>query len=362
MILFRAINKLDLDNYNSNNNIYCSLYNSYNKKTSKNSRYMYDYYIACLLKERKNALDCMVGHVSGSRLINNVSPWISLTSDIDFAMSEYAIVQAGNYNFSYNRKNIIIVDIPDSKILSSNEDVKLLRKSLNDDFVIDLRNNNLSRLFNNSILAEKYNEDLPGYILADDMNRLYGTKTRINTFSNYATGANELLAFKQIRKEYIKNIINPLNQDIIYSTNIKDINLINDIIKNDYKLNSEFFSELYPNNNLTDYLFNNYESVKGNNLVEKYNNLKVKKLKMLKRIIAKINNDLNTTLNVSRLVDDNILVVNYDDIIKLSDRAINDVILIEKNGKIYNYDNDTNSYLSSNDSIDSKEIKKIRKI
>ena len=83
---------------------------------------------------------------------------------------------------------------------------------------------------------------------------------------------------------------------------------------------------------------------------------------MLKRIILKINNDLNTTLNISRLIDDNILVVNYDDIINFSDKAINDIILIEKNGKIYNYDNDTDSYLSSNDFIDKEELKKIRKI
>ena len=79
---------------------------------------------------------------------------------------------------------------------------------------------------------------------------------------------------------------------------------------------------------------------------------------MLKQIISEINNNLNTNLNISRLIDDEVLVLNYNEIKNYSKKQLNDVIVIEKDGKIYNYSNETNNYISNNDSIEKKELVK----
>lgn len=364
MILFRAINKYDLENYKSGDDIHCTLYNSFNNKEMKRSRNVDEYYRLCLEKNRGCALDCIVGHVSGKRLSVNVSPWISTTTLLDFTLREYAIPQAGDYNHFKERKPVILIDFPDEKVLSTNEEISKIRSSITfDNFAIDLRNNNLNLLYNNAIYSEKYNEDMPGYDVCADCNRiLNGKVTNVNGFSNFATATNEVLIFSKIKREDIRLIIYPLLQDILYSCGIDEhsIDLITLLESYTYNKVDILFSELYPSSivstNLTDYLIRYYSEIPGDSIESKYRYLKKLKLELLKKVAEDINSNFGTKLEPTRVIDDNVFVSSYQNINQFSKKQTNDILIIEKDGMLYSYDNGTRTYISDEDDTISKSM------
>lgn len=366
MILYRAINIDDINNLNNNNNIYSSIINSYIKSKEKEIRKnIYNYYNACIKGSKSCALDTIIGHISGKRISAKISPWISTTTDFDIAAQEYAIPQSGTHNYSKDRKPIILIDYPDDKILSTKEEVFKLRNNIieTNDFSIDLRNDNLNELFvNEAIMAEKYNEQLPGYDVVAYLNRtLLNYKTVVIGFSKYAKAAKEILIYAQIKKDYIKAILDKELVEITYSCNIDKEFIINNYKElNDYlkKLDNEFLG-----NNLIDYLKQNYNTIRGNNIEEKYEYLKQIKKTVLSKIIESLNKKYNTNYKVIRLLDDKILVKCYDNIIDLNTSLKNDLILIEKNNKIYEHNFKKHGfYNEDNDElITSKEIVKMIK-
>lgn len=367
MILYRAINIDDINNLKNGNNIYSSIINSYLLSQEKEIRKnVYRYYNLCIKGSRQYALDTITGHVSGQRIGAKISPWISVTSDFEMASSEYSVPQSGKYNYYKLRKPVILLNIPDDKILSEEKEVFNLRNRNDvDDFVVDLRSNNLSKLFENeAIMAEKYNMDMPGYDVVAELNRLLlDYKTKVSGFSNFSTATNELLIFSQIKKEYIKAIMSPELVDVLYSCNI-NIEEYYDFITNNYRelnIYLKILKDEFIGKNLTDYLVLNYDNIDGNNIEEKYQTLKEIKLKVLSSIVNSINKKYNTNFKVSRLLDDNVLVKRYENISDLSLTSRYDLVLIEKDNKIYEHSfNKCGFYNKENDeSITSGEILKI---
>ena len=138
MLIFRAVNKDDMNNYNKGNNINCTLANSYYKIQNKNTltnedkklkKYYGLYFNLCLLGNREFALDTVTGHLNGEKLRKKTSPWISTASSFDIAAEEYSVPQAGRYNFSRERKPIIVIDMPDFLIKSDAEEIKSYQSS-----------------------------------------------------------------------------------------------------------------------------------------------------------------------------------------------------------------------------------------
>lgn len=369
MILYRAINIDDINNLKNGNNIYSSIINSYLLSKEKEIRKnVYSYYNLCIEGNRQYALDTITGHVSGQRIGAKISPWISVTSDFEMASSEYSVPQSGKYNYYKYRKPVILLNIPDDKILSEEKEVFNLRcRNDIDDFAIDLRSNNLNKLFESEvIMAEKYNTGMPGYDVVAELNRLLlDYKTKVSGFSNFSTATNELLVFSQIKKEYIKAIMSPELVDVLYSCNI-NIEEYYDFIKNNYRelnIYLKLLKDEFIGKNLTDYLVSNYNNIDGNNIEEKYQTLKIIKLKILSSIVDSINKKYNTNFKVSRLLDDNILVKCYENISDLSLTSRYDLVLIEKDNKIYEHNFKKRGFYNeeNDDLIESGEIFKIIK-
>ena len=110
MLLYRAINNSDKNNLDNNNSIYCSLVNSYfslkklntsgktyyEKRKIKERKFKIVHYVnACILGDKGNALDIILGHVCGQNIRSNTSPWISVSSDFHFVAEEYSVPQSG---------------------------------------------------------------------------------------------------------------------------------------------------------------------------------------------------------------------------------------------------------------------------
>ena len=381
MLVFRAINKIDLEKYNSNTDIESTMVTTFlevlnDKKTTK-TRKEKDILLRgrLLFKDKRaNALDAIIGHISGFKLKSKKSPWISVSSDLAYVESEYAIPQAGKYNYQHERKPIIVINVDENKVYDTVEKVRSLRNnSTENDIVIDLRNGKLSEYFDSdAIMCEKLNMDLPNYDIVYDINKNLKYKTKVDGFSNFATDASELLIYGLIDRKSIEFVLYPLLQDILYSCNKTVNNNTKNYIKDFYKyLDSlynemnELYAELYPSIyegvNLTDYLINNYNSIPGNTIEEKYTNLKNKKLELLKQICIKLNQRFNLDLKPTRLVDDKIYV--SSNISNISVKVLNDLILIEDNGILYSFDTSTGKYSNITSSIsfkrDKKKIKRI---
>ena len=366
MILYRALNKDDMRRYYTNDHIFCTLFNATTldnngKKISKN---LTKYYNLCLCDKRKYALDSIVGHISGKRLGVNISPWVSTSTNFDFVACEYAVPQSGNYNFQHERKPILVIEYDDDKIYSDSDSIYSLRDTKDYDFAIDLRNGKLNEYYDNgAVSSEKYNKDMPGYDVIADINKeLNVTKTSVTGFSNYATAANEIILFGAIDKTYNKFLIYPIIQDIMYSCNIdinyiiKNIDKINEILKDLYPM----YKVLYPNGkngvNLTDLLVEKYEKLKGETIEEKYVMLKNYKADILSKIVKELNDVLHSNFTVNRLVDDKIIVSSYDNLNMLSEKQRYDLIIIEKDGKLYSYSCDNSKYSSEEETITRKDV------
>lgn len=352
--LFRALSNYDQQNYKETGEIKCLLFKPTTSKPRLEKKR--EYYKLCIKGNGEYSLDTIVGHVQGRKLEVETSCWISTTSNFDLACSEYAIPQSGNYNHFENRKNVIRLEVERTKILSDNEEIKKLRnQAIPDGIFIDLRERRLNSYYNNSILSETFNPNMPGYNCIKDLNReIFNATTRVDGFSNYATASKEVLAYKEIKKELIKSIYFPLQQDIIYasSTTIDiDINLLEYASLKLSAKQKEIFNLLYPNitigTNLTDILFQNYKLIEGTNIYEKYETLKRKKIEILSSLVSIINDKFREYgLNVKRVVDDEVLVYSLDRPYQLSKSSINDVIIVESSGELYKYNHIDKAYVS----------------
>ena len=362
--LFRALSSYDEENYNTKGEIKSLLFKPVTSK--KRLEKKQEYYNLCIEGNGEYALDTVVGHVQGRKLQVETSCWISTTSNFDLACSEYAIPQSGNYNHFDNRKNVVRIEVEKSKILSDNEKIKELRNTnMPDEVFIDLRDGKLNSYYNNSILSETFNPDMPGYDWFKDATKyVFGTKTSVDGFSNYATASKEVLAYKEIKSELIKSLYVPLQQDILYGSNtIMDLDI--EWLEYAYqKLPSEqkeFFKLLYPTittgANLTDILLQNYKLIEGMNIYEKYETLKKQKIEMLS-ILTNIINDKSreSKLNIQRVVDNGILVYSLDMPYELSKSSINDVIIIQLAGELYKYNHKDKAYVNEQGKVLKKEI------
>lgn len=360
MFLFRAMSDKDIENYYNSKNIFCTLANSFFDIDNRDKNEQNKIRLCCsqyFNDTRENALNGMIGHVSGAKFKCDRSPWISTSSDFRFVACEYAVPQAGKYNWFNKRRPIVLIDYDDDKIYDENAKIFKLRKENNKDFAVDLRDNKLKELYDLDIIE---NETTFGYTWTN------GTvlKNKIDGINNFATGAKEILIFGEIKRNDIKLVIYPVLQDILYSCNI-DINSNYDfIMKNGKKINkiisdmindNSFFKLLYPDLKtgipLTDILEENYSKISGNDIESKYMKLKELKYKELSLLVANINKKLHTNWVVNDLVDNKIIVCNYTNIKKYTDRQLNDIILIERNNDVYRYSHDEKAYVSENSGV-----------
>ena len=362
--LFRALSSYDEENYNTKGEIKSLLFKPVTSK--KRLEKKQEYYNLCIEGNGEYALDTVVGHVQGRKLQVETSCWISTTSNFGLACSEYAIPQSGNYNHFDNRKNVVRIEVEKSKILSDNEKIKELRNTnMPDEVFIDLRDGKLNSYYNDSLVSETFNLNMPGYDWIKDFNRrFFGTKTSVDGFSNYATASKEVLAYKEIKSELIKSLYVPLQQDILYGSNAIldiDINLLETVYKQLTQKQKEFFKLLYPTittgANLTDILLQNYKLIEGMNIYEKYEILKKQKIEMLS-ILTNIINDKSreSKLNIQRVVDNGILVYSLDMPYELSKSSINDVIIIQLAGELYKYNHNDKAYVNEQGKVLKKEI------
>lgn len=376
MLLFRAINTNDYDNLINNKDIECSLIRTNDLNLRRSGK---TYYNLCIKGKREYALDVAVGHVAGKRLNAGLSPWISTTKDFDFVCSEYAVPQAGAFNELDIRKPVIIIE--KNNILSDVEEIKRLRKNIKkEDIIIDVSNGNLNKFYKKAFMSEAYNSNMPGY----DKKKVERFKHNPDAFnikgiSNCSFYAKEVLFFKQIKRKDIKGIIYPMLQDILYGCNFDIENnsefLINNIdkiyillnnIENIFnKENKDFLKFIYPDykngNNLTDYLYNNYKNIDGNNIYIKYDNLKKHKREILKIIITVFNKMFNCNLELNRIIDDELLVLDLENPIRISDKQIYDLLIVQENNKLYKYNPSKKKYMCSQDTIDRNKIKNKQK-
>lgn len=376
MLLYRAVNIEDIKNLENKEDIKCSLIRTYQKKSRISSGIYYD---LCIKKERQYALDVIAGHIAGNRLRVGLSPWISTSKDFSFVCSEYAIPQAGAYNEAGVRKPIILIEQKD--ILTTIDQVKPLREEkIKEDIIIDLSNNNLNNLYGQALMSEAYNKKMPGYNWIKDFNyELNPNAINVNGLSNYASYAKEVLFFKQIRNNNIKLIIYPILQDILYGCNIdikeiyefleKNVNNIYkffNVVENIYcKEDKELFKYLYPNNkignNLTDYLYNNYNSINGNDIYEKYDHIKNRKRDILRILIQNFNDLFNSNFKLGKILDDEILVIDLENLNKITEKQINDLLIVKSGNILYKYDSKEKKYIFENKQIAKSNIRKLIK-
>ena len=357
MILYRALNEMDIKNLKEYKFVYCTMYNHRiqlkNKQDwDKSDNEWYSDYTK-IDEKTKNALDTVIGHVQGKKLGNDTSPWISTSTNLDYVITEYAVPQAGNYNTQNMRKPIALIDFDDNLVLDTVEKISSIRNSEEDfKYAIDLRKGKLNEYVDNSAVnPASTNPELSSYNAAYTANRKKNKKP-VKGFAGYATTASEVLVNKVIGSDDIVLIIPPIVQDIIYGCNykIKDIeeckvlcNLIKELY---YELskNNPFLQVLYPTYdegiNLTDYLYNYYDNIKGSTIEEKYHTLKREKIIILSYISKVLN------MNFTRLVDEKVLALSSTKTDYIKDTRIYDVVLIEKAGSLYRYNHKTKQYVN----------------
>ena len=364
MNVYRAVNEDDINNLIKHDYICSSLWDSYLKSKERNKQIRKNvciYYNLCFNGNRKYALDTVIGHISGKKIDARISPWVSVSNNFNLVASEYSIPQAGKYNYSRNRKSIAIIDIPDDFRIDDKDKLLGMRESKEISLVLDLRDGNLSKFFDcNAIMAEKYNEDMPGYNVLTEINDY---KTNVNGFSNFAKSVSEMLVFAGINKKFIKAILSPSVVDIVYSCGITDIDFI---IEHNKEIESliNCLNTFYIGNNLVDILYDNYYNIIGNNIEDKYKNLLEEKKEELNFIVKLINEKYNKEFEVSRLLDSRVVVKSYNDLTNLDDSLKNDLVLIERDSHLYRYMYENKGYYNdTNKSIIKQEkvIKLIKK-
>lgn len=376
MLLYRAINLNDLNDLKNNQDIKCSLIRTHEQKSRKSHQTYFD---LCIKGRREFALDILAGHVAGGRLRVGLSSWISTTKDFSFACSEYAIPQAGAYNEAGMRKPIIIIEKDD--ILHEIEDVKSLRQNtVKEDIVIDVSNGNLNKFYGKAFMSEAFNEKMPGYKQKKLINyELNPNGYNVRGLSNYAFHAQEVVFFKQIRNKDVKCIIYPMLQDILYGCRIdmdrsykfliEHIDEMNAFLSNIENICSgidkTFLKILYPTykegNNLTDYLYKNYDSIDGSNIYEKYEYLKKCKRELLEQVVAEFGRFFNGEQTLFRIVDDEVLVLDFNNPSQITDKQINDLLIIEKDEELYKYVPDKKQYVYEKNIICKNQIRELIK-
>ena len=387
MLLYRAINDRELKHYLNGENLTCTLYDNYMEAMKKNRIVpkLIEYYHQCMRNKREYALNVIMNQVLECKLKKRTedtigSPWVPLTDDLDFTMTEYAIPQASASNFCMDRKPVIAVSILDNMILSTSEEIKAIKEDFDIEyFGVDLTNDNLKKYYiYGGINPEKYTKGLPGYRDRDPKlktSNITGRKPRLSEMSSYKD-SNDFVLFKQVNFADIKIFMYPLLQDIIYGCNIdiyeyydmlvNRIDEFNAVINEAYKYYSGYsplYSTLYPNfiggTNLTDYLIDNYSSIEGNNIEEKYNRLKKDKLYLLEKIVETINKFFDIDLKVTRLIDDSICVSSFENLGNINNQR--DLLVINKEDKLYKYSRRDFGYICDSEIIKNYDIKKLIK-
>ena len=358
MIIDRAMSDMDMKHYHNGENILCTLLNSYLDINNRSKDEQKDILECChryFEQEREQALNGTIGHVNGAKFKCDRSPYISTSPDFDFVVSEYAMPQAGTYNWYNKRKPIAIIDYDDDKIYENIAKICSLKRTYNEDFAINLNDSRLKKLYDLGIIE---NETSFGYRITNDRKII---KTTIPGINNFSTAASEILIYKEIKREDIKLIIYPIIQDILYSCNV-DINRKLDFIrKNCAKINKTITEMLknypdlcilYPSIDsgipLTDILEERYIIVNGNTIEKKYEKLKEYKRKLLILLVKELNATLKTNWQVTRLVDDKVIACSYNNAKKYSKKQQHDIILIEKDQEVYKYSHEESAYVSKN--------------
>lgn len=321
MRVYRALNDYDENNLKIRNQIVAGLITKalnrhnykaadlkFSEKDIKNiselvKRYSISYY------DISYVLENIISHISGSSLKDNNSAFISTTKSFRYGAEEYSIPQSGKYNYMKNRKSIAIIDLDESKKdfvdnvgklkeqleFFGIEDRELLKERVNkniDQYLhyIDLSDNKLEEY--------RMEGNLP---VKNDRNpvkkkKLYfeGEKSSVKGFSNFASKSSEVLAFKYIPEEKIKEILLPDEIDLAYFGNL-DLNN-DDVIKmlkdkNTKKALYDFIKnrDVYRliGRNVIDVLTNSYKlkSIKGD-LTQHYESLCKLKAELLRKFMT----------------------------------------------------------------------------
>ena len=238
-----------------------------------------------------------------------------------------------------------------------------MRKTQKTDFAVDLSDDMLKKLYDLDIIE---NETSFGYTYDKDGN-IY--KNKIDGINNFSSYAKEVLVFGEIKQEHIKCVIYPLLQDIIYSCNIdinrnidfiiKNMKTINNVI-NKKRATDGIFNTLYPsidsNVSLTDLIEEYFKDKDCIDIENYYRMLKEFKMQELADLVSLLNKKLKTNWQVSRIVDDKVIVCNYGRIKQYSNIQLNDIVLIGKDNRVYKYSNKECAYIDKYD--DKIKIKK----
>ncbi len=366
MILYRAINDKDYQNVVLNcKNIY-----AIRTRSKEDFETVLDYYSGTNMQ---NSFNFIMNHINGKWAEKKAtSPWISLSKDLFYTIEAYSMPQAikkGNDT----RRSIVVVD--QKRVLSAKEEIENA-KGL---FAIDLSDDNILNLVRDGIIKiEEYDKTRLDFRLNNSLYRdcLKSRKSE-RVISSKASVSSEVLAYLKVNYTDIKAILYPIIIDLMYSYNLNiDMDNASSIqsLDNMYsKLQSLYDSmdplylDLYPDVisgvDLTSYLIEHYNTIEGDNVEEKYENLKERKRELLFELATQLFGSKGV-YKPQRLVDDLALVYEYNHLMqvinnrsrKLSKSFFDNILIIEKDGELFVYNNDKDTYESRTKTIDRKLI------
>ena len=374
MLLYRAINDREYQNIV----IYGRSITALDGLSVDRGKELYTYYAS---NNKSRSYNFILSHVDGKWVKSkSVSPWISMSKDFHYTVENYSNVRANNDFFFDSRRCIIVMNA--DNLSRTSEEIEENNKK--HPFIVDLSDDNLSNLvIDGTIGLQEYSKYAPDYKINNHVyNYLIKKPRALRSYSEKATLASEVLVFGKLDIKNVDAVLYPIMIDLLYSYNI-DIN--NDFHK--FKINldkaykmltalytaSDFpslYSELHPDvfsgSDLTTYLVNHYDEINGNTIEDKYESLKEEKRKLLQKI-ASILFPNKIFSKPSRLTDDNISVYSYDRLVSMMEdnrfkrnqySVFDGILLIERDGKIYQYNSEYNLYESSKGYIDKRLIKR----
>lgn len=218
MILYRALNKEDMDNLFKKGMITSSLIssslnlNSYPKQIQKK---VIQFYSKCCKEVDKNfMLSLVCGHVNGKLVSAKRSPWISTTADF-FTAYNYAILSKCKSDF-LERRFILCFEVKENMIIKESSDLKM--QKIKCGTVLDLSCDKLTNYrTDNLIMPFEYEKNT----LKINSNYMLG---------NYATADSEYLVANYIKLDnYL--LLAPASQDqLLHSYGNQITEYISDIL------------------------------------------------------------------------------------------------------------------------------------
>ena len=372
MLLYRAINDREYQNVIINNKGITSLDGiSVNK-----AKELYGYYN---YSNKQYAYNFILNHVEGSWVkTKTVSPWISMSRDFRYTVENYSIIKSNNTDLFDNRRSIVVVNA--DNIARSKKEI--FEASMKSPFIIDLSENNVSYLTKSGTIGlQEYSKTYPDYRLNNHTYRFLQRKPgALKTYSDKATMASEALVYMKIEKCDMDAVLYPILIDLLYSYSI-DLNNNYDVFKHNlnkayerlaslYIILPPMYLELYPDvfsgSDLTTYLVNHYEEINGSTIEEKYEAVKEQKRVLLQKIASYLF-PKQLFLKPSRLIDDNIYVFSYNNLVSLMEETknrrdkyaiFNNIPLIERDGLIYKYNSELDLYENAKGYVDKRYIRR----